>query len=700
MSVITRLSDVSDDLIDDVYDDSQALWYWERTECRRDVPSNPFAFFLTRDFSLEKRLNSLLAVLEDVDAKLSRASPSPLEVPSSIYAGTVDEVDNAELSIEDEEESRGRGPPAGEAEKPQPHALEREVSGRPVSALVWTFKPDRDDPIEAYGYPTRTIGYTVSVSRRLQLAPKKLDDITSEVKPQVACVQELAPSLRYPSTAAKFLASYLHCLPKELSGTGGCHTYGYVTLSVTKSCDLEICPAWVPSQTPHPSEGTVSASAKRLRAAVGEDEVKPRKGHLGSCGKRQRTEHPVRPNALPSSPESTRLSVSIPGRSQRSSKRSSSISQNSGGRINTTYRPRRRKDNDDEEGDDGPRPPKGKVPASDTGQPQRQFACPFFKNNAGKYRSWRSCCGPGWPNVHRLKEHLPEKAAHESSEPKCTPRDDVVEGMTPDQEQRVRLRMCVTRFPSELDKWREVYGILFPSDDLSFIPSPYYDDHVPSSNTPGGRVGSLLELLRDDHSTPGAAARERLSYIVQHRTDLPEQTREGLVESMLQEFCEIFAQFYDAPGRDSRLPQPPLGIIPPPRPQPRPLPGSAFVAPPMMDLSFDPGSVIDIPPMLMPAPPHQLDTSYDHLANVPSQHAGPGFDTRSDVQYPDSNYLSNPFPGSTLPPGAAYAPAALPFNTEIPGLLEWDESGIQMDVSQENVTQWRPYLYPASSHPL
>jgi hypothetical protein len=33
----------------------------------------------------------------------------------------------------------------------------------------------------------------------------------------------------------------------------------------------------------------------------------------------------------------------------------------------------------------------------------RKFACPYFKRNPPKYHRWRSCPGPGWDSVHRIK---------------------------------------------------------------------------------------------------------------------------------------------------------------------------------------------------------------------------------------------------------------------------------------------------------
>lgn len=34
---------------------------------------------------------------------------------------------------------------------------------------------------------------------------------------------------------------------------------------------------------------------------------------------------------------------------------------------------------------------------------QLRFACPYFKHDPTKYGSWQNCCGPGWPDVHRVK---------------------------------------------------------------------------------------------------------------------------------------------------------------------------------------------------------------------------------------------------------------------------------------------------------
>lgn len=42
-------------------------------------------------------------------------------------------------------------------------------------------------------------------------------------------------------------------------------------------------------------------------------------------------------------------------------------------------------------------------PEGPDGIPMRRFACPYFKRNPRRYQEERSCTGPGWKSVHRMK---------------------------------------------------------------------------------------------------------------------------------------------------------------------------------------------------------------------------------------------------------------------------------------------------------
>ena len=52
-------------------------------------------------------------------------------------------------------------------------------------------------------------------------------------------------------------------------------------------------------------------------------------------------------------------------------------------------------------GEAGGRTKKKKVNPKESGG--RKFACPFCRHDPAKYRSVKTCCGPGWDDVHRVK---------------------------------------------------------------------------------------------------------------------------------------------------------------------------------------------------------------------------------------------------------------------------------------------------------
>lgn len=61
-------------------------------------------------------------------------------------------------------------------------------------------------------------------------------------------------------------------------------------------------------------------------------------------------------------------------------------------------------ESDGEDGDEGDEERPRKRVRIRQGDPSRTlFACPYFKRNRRKYQQWRSCPGPGWATVHRVK---------------------------------------------------------------------------------------------------------------------------------------------------------------------------------------------------------------------------------------------------------------------------------------------------------
>ncbi|KAM7215159.1 hypothetical protein V8F06_009477 [Rhypophila decipiens] len=175
-------------------------------------------------------------------------------------------------------------------------------------------------------------------------------------------------------------------------------------------------------------------------------------------------------------------------------------------RTNTNKRRRISEDGNGQDGDDddlSKRKSQDRTSDQSNLLTKRRLACPYFKNNPRKFQEERSCCGPGWWAVHRVKEHLYRNHAmplhclrchqvfsstldlqEHSRRPdptgQCMLNPDLpsfLQGrFNSDQEKLLRSRRrTLPREAGEEEKWVAVYRILFPADDPASIPSPYYE---------------------------------------------------------------------------------------------------------------------------------------------------------------------------------------------------------------------------------
>ncbi|KAM7206408.1 hypothetical protein V8F20_002757 [Naviculisporaceae sp. PSN 640] len=150
-----------------------------------------------------------------------------------------------------------------------------------------------------------------------------------------------------------------------------------------------------------------------------------------------------------------------------------------------------------------------------------KFACPFYASNPAKYRTVRTCCGPGWPTAHRVKEHIyrshclkhtcprccesfksdEELKHHQRLDEPCKKTSRAVDNsnnnnvITDKQEKLIRMR-AKTNQPEE-ERWREMYKIIFP--DARTIPSPY---HQSTSTSQGANVKPEHEKQRTVDNAP------------------------------------------------------------------------------------------------------------------------------------------------------------------------------------------------------
>jgi hypothetical protein len=151
----------------------------------------------------------------------------------------------------------------------------------------------------------------------------------------------------------------------------------------------------------------------------------------------------------------------------------------------------------DEEEDNSHKRRCGSLVTIESSDTSTRFACPFYKHEPHRFRNRRTCPGPGWHTVHRMKEHLYRAHAQSIYCPRCYAMFDAdidlsnhlrsaqcqvsapqpIEGI--DRETLKALRKRSPAFRLEEDKWRDVYHHLFPDVALENIPSPctYIDTH-------------------------------------------------------------------------------------------------------------------------------------------------------------------------------------------------------------------------------
>ncbi|KAM0556473.1 hypothetical protein ACHAO7_002599 [Fusarium culmorum] len=233
-------------------------------------------------------------------------------------------------------------------------------------------------------------------------------------------------------------------------------------------------------------------------------------------------------------------------------------------------------DDDTDEGVKDKKRPKG----SPTGP---LFACPFYKHDPVKYKNSRSCVGPGWKSVHRVKEHifrshkLPEHqcprcfksfetdralSEHSRSHVQCQLLSGFAqEGINASQEKLLHVRAKKNNAAShvekvEEDRWSEMYKIIFPDEEQPS--SPYYN---------------RAQLTIDDFGKNIMVDfNQRLSAKASYLGIQPSHLRTLL--SMLQESVRSIQQG----GANSNNQQSRLTTVQPQLPQPSVFAGSQFSA--------------------------------------------------------------------------------------------------------------------------
>ncbi|KAF3070444.1 putative udp-glucoronosyl and udp-glucosyl transferase family protein [Daldinia childiae] len=182
--------------------------------------------------------------------------------------------------------------------------------------------------------------------------------------------------------------------------------------------------------------------------------------------------------------EASEASGSSAGSSKGTESGSGSSEQGQSGRSTRT---KRRLGGDDQDnssagGDEGDPDRGGSKRAKKDTESERKFACPFYKNDPKAHNKHRSCAGPGWTSLHRLKctdpfDDAKDLAEHIRADVPCEKLDvvPVLQGIDEATEAKLKVRRKNCPGMTDEQRWGEIYKILFPSANFNAMPTPYYD---------------------------------------------------------------------------------------------------------------------------------------------------------------------------------------------------------------------------------
>ncbi|ETS83102.1 hypothetical protein PFICI_04978 [Pestalotiopsis fici W106-1] len=201
----------------------------------------------------------------------------------------------------------------------------------------------------------------------------------------------------------------------------------------------------------------------------------------------------------------------------------------------------------------------------------RKLACPYFKNNPEHPRLARSCSGPGWDTVHRIKEHLDrnhalppscdrcytafktdaDRTAHLRLETQCPlkERPSRMQGFDGFQKDQLKSRPKGYKQKSEIEKWRHIYKILFPEAEEADIPSAFYDYKSFKDS------GHPIDLMNKYEDFLGREMPDRVRHQLELRIEraldpIEQQLQSQIVDIACDIQMDLFKSFLTSIGTD------------------------------------------------------------------------------------------------------------------------------------------------------
>ncbi|CZR33956.1 uncharacterized protein FPRO_01504 [Fusarium proliferatum ET1] len=226
----------------------------------------------------------------------------------------------------------------------------------------------------------------------------------------------------------------------------------------------------------------------------------------------------------------------------------------------------------EDEGDDKFRRKKDNKRTKTTKDDSRpRFACPYHQRDPKRFGTERTCCGPGWLEIGRVKEHLERRHSlsphqcnrclrrfddekdlkeHQRMTTPCPVKEtsslkrNLLDGYDEDQAKKLKTRVRM----NPVEKWREWYCALFDvKPDSPDIPSPYYDPSLSTTRASAVKVENPEEW-RDYWIKAKPAIEHQVAMVVEDAFNDWEPQMKVTVMERLQELPRIIADKLPFPG--------------------------------------------------------------------------------------------------------------------------------------------------------
>ncbi|KAF5875535.1 putative ankyrin repeat-containing protein [Botrytis fragariae] len=213
------------------------------------------------------------------------------------------------------------------------------------------------------------------------------------------------------------------------------------------------------------------------------------------------------------------------------------------------------------------------------------LACPYFKHDPGRYGSSRACCRPpGYPDIHRLKQHLYKvhllkicrkcnlicdgeiELQEHYDIPICAAmfQRDYADGFDESQREKLKKRTEKRNHSDKAQYWVAVYRILFPKTDDASMPTPWHEENInrrlyDESCALSRLQDSSLRTELSQHVQSQDAISAILNIINRHQTGSSGTTTIGTIPRRSSQVSE---RQHPETSQNDLYQQPPLGRNP------------------------------------------------------------------------------------------------------------------------------------------